>query len=181
MDRPDDGGDRPQHAVPAAEEARVKGVAFFLFVLTAVLGNHALAVSDPHEMLPARALERRAEAIGAQLRCLVCQNESIEASDSDLARDLRHVIRERVVAGATDRQILQWMVARYGDFVRLRPRFDSVTALLWSAPALALAAGFTIVALSRRRATPSDATLTGEERLRLRTFLESTAEHDHLV
>ena len=159
----------------------MKGVAICLFVLTVVWGNHALAVSDPREMLPDRTLERRAEAIGAQLRCLVCQNESIEASDADLAQDLRHVIREQVVAGATDRQILQWMVARYGDFVRLRPPFDGVTALLWSAPAIALAAGFMVVALSRRRAPPTDATLTEEERLRLRTFLESTAKHDHLA
>ena len=156
----------------------MKGVAFCLFVLTEVWGSHALAVSDPREILPDRTLERRAEDLGAQLRCLVCQNESIEASDADLARDLRHVIREQVMAGATDRQILQWMVARYGDFVRLRPPFDGVTAILWSAPALALAAGVTIVALSRRRASPSDATLTEEERLRLRAFLESPAEHD---
>ena len=157
----------------------MKGVAFCLFVLTVVWGNHALAVSDPREMLPDRTLERRAEAIGTQLRCLVCQNESIEASDADLARDLRHVIREQVVAGATDRQIMQWMVVRYGDFVRLRPPFDGITALLWSAPALTLAAGFTIVALSRRRTPPFDSSLTEAERLRLRTFLESAAEHDH--
>jgi cytochrome c-type biogenesis protein CcmH len=159
----------------------VKGAAFCLFILTMVWGSHALAVSDPREMLPDPTLERRAEAIGAQLRCLVCQNESIEASDAGLAQDLRHVIREQVLAGETDRQILQWMVARYGDFVRLRPPFDGLTALLWSAPALALGAGFTIVALSRRRTIPSDATLTDEERLRLRTFLESAVEHDHLV
>jgi cytochrome c-type biogenesis protein CcmH len=159
----------------------VKGVAFCLFVLTEVWRSHALAVSDPREILPNRTLERRAEAIGTQLRCLVCQNESIEASDADLARDLRHVIREQVVAGATDRQIMQWMVARYGDFVRLRPPFDGVTALLWSAPALALAAGVTILALSRRRTAPSDPTLMEEERVRLRAFLDSATEHDHVA
>ena len=159
----------------------MKAVAFCVFILTVMWGSHSRAVSDPREILPDRTLERRAEDLGAQLRCLVCQNESIEASDADLARDLRHVIREQVMAGATDRQILQWMVARYGDFVRLRPPFDGVTAILWSAPALALAAGVTIVALSRRRASPSDATLTEEERLRLRAFLELAAEHDHVA
>lgn len=159
----------------------MRGVAFCLLVFTTVWGSHALAVSDPREMLPDRTLEQRAEAIGAQLRCLVCQNESIEASDSDLARDLRHVIREQLVAGATDRQILKWMVTRYGDFVRLRPPFDGVTALLWSAPALALGAGLTIFGLSRRRAAPSDTTLTEEERRRLRALLESAPEHDNLA
>ena len=99
------------------------------------------AVSDPSEMLANPKQEARAEAIGAQLRCLVCQNESIEASGAPLARDLRHVVRAQVAAGRSDRQIMAWMVARYGDFVRLRPPFGAATLLLWAMPLLALCLG----------------------------------------
>ena len=84
-------------------------------------------MSDPAELLPDRAQEQRAEALGHQLRCLVCQNESVEESNADLARDLRRIIRQRVVAGDSDQQVTDWMVARYGDFVRLRPPFNAVT------------------------------------------------------
>lgn len=80
-----------------------------------LLASPAYAVSDPAELLPNHAQELRAEAIGEQLRCLVCQNESVEQSDADLARDLRHIIRQRVVAGDSDQQVIDWMVARYGD------------------------------------------------------------------
>ena len=134
------------------------------------------AVSDPREMLHNRALEARAEAIGGQLRCLVCQNESLEASDADLARDLRRAVREQIVSGATNRQIMDWMVARYGNFVRLRPPFDGETALLWSAPVLALTIAFTIVAASRRRRILPTVPLTEEERSRLETVLSASAE-----
>jgi cytochrome c-type biogenesis protein CcmH len=137
-----------------------------------VWAGPAFAVSDPHEMLPDPVLESRAEAIGSELRCLVCQNESIEASDADLARDLRRMIRTQVAAGASDRQVVEWMVARYGDFVRLRPPFDTETAFLWSAPVLALSIGLAVVAVSRRGSTPSTAAqLTQEERERLRDLL----------
>ncbi len=99
------------------------------------------AVDDPSEMLPNPALEARAERIGAQLRCLVCQNESIEDSGAPLARDLRHLVRVHVSAGESNRQIIGWMVARYGNFVRLRPPLNAVTLLLWAMPVLALALG----------------------------------------
>ena len=88
----------------------------------------------PRELLPDPQQEQRAEAIGEQLRCLVCQNESVEESDADLARDLRRIIRQRVVAGDSDQQVIDWMVARYGDFVRLRPPFNATTLVLWGAP-----------------------------------------------
>jgi cytochrome c-type biogenesis protein CcmH len=134
----------------------------------------AFAVSDPQEMLPDPVLESRAEAIGSELRCLVCQNESIEASDADLARDLRRMIRTQVAAGASDRQVVEWMVARYGDFVRLRPPFDAETAFLWSAPVLALSIGLAVVAISRRGSAPSTAAqLTQEERERLQDLLRN--------
>ena len=114
-------------------------------VLPVLIAGPALAISDPAEMLPNPAQEARAEQIGRQLRCLVCQNESIEDSGADLARDLRTIVRQRVVAGDTDRQVTAWMVARYGDFVRLRPPFNAVTALLWLSPILALGIGLGLV------------------------------------
>ena len=133
----------------------------------------AHAVSDPREMLPDAQQEARAEAIGSRLRCLVCQNESIEDSAADLARELRAIVRQRVAAGDTDRQVVDWMVARYGNFVRLVPPFDAATALLWATPALALAIGFGAVFLLRRRTAPPRP-LDPEEEQRLRGLLSGT-------
>ncbi|HEX4261902.1 MAG TPA: cytochrome c-type biogenesis protein [Acetobacteraceae bacterium] len=114
----------------------------------------AHAVDDPSEMLANPVLERRAEQIGDRLRCLVCQNESIEQSSAGLARDLRHIVRQKVTAGWTDRQVVAWMVARYGTFVELRPPFEAQTLLLWGAPVLALATGAAVVGIGwRARAT----------------------------
>lgn len=115
------------------------------------------AVDDPSEMLPDTMQEARAEAIGAQLRCLVCQNESIEDSSAGLARDLRRVVREHVAKGETDHQIMDWMVARYGNFIRLSPPFSFGTLLLWSMPLLALLLGLSVAFFSyrRRAATPA--------------------------
>ena len=117
-----------------------------LFLLVLIAGP-AFAVSNPAEMMPNPAQEERAEAIGHQLRCMVCQNESVEESDADLARDLRRIIRTRVVAGDSDQQVIDWMVARYGDFVRLKPPFDAQTLVLWFAPLLALCVGVGAVLL----------------------------------
>ncbi len=127
----------------------------------------ALAVDSPREMLPDPAQETRAEAIGQDLRCLVCQNESIEDSGADLARDLRKIVRQRVAAGDSNQQVVAWMVARYGDFVRLKPPFDVQTLLLWGSPVLALAAGAVAVAATRRRPAIAPVPLTDEERRRL--------------
>jgi cytochrome c-type biogenesis protein CcmH len=127
----------------------------------------AFAVSNPAEMLPDHQQESRAEALGHQLRCLVCQNESVEDSDADLARDLRRIIRTRIVAGDSDQQVIDWMVARYGDFVRLKPPFDAQTLVLWLAPLLALSVGAGIVLVSRRRRLEPAAPLSGDERRRL--------------
>ncbi|GAB0118294.1 cytochrome c-type biogenesis protein [Acidisoma sp. 7E03] len=133
----------------------------------------ARAVSDPAEMLPNPAEEARAEAIGQQLRCLVCQNESIEASDADLARDIRALIRQQVAAGRTNPQIIAAMVQRYGDFILLRPPFDALTALLWATPVLALLLGAAAVLLGlrRRRGEGPPAPLSPAERARLEQLL----------
>jgi cytochrome c-type biogenesis protein CcmH len=148
----------------------------FSAVLVPVLlatASPASAVSDPGELLPDRQQELRAEAIGQQLRCLVCQNESVEESNADLARDLRHIIRQRVVAGDNDRQVIDWMVARYGDFVRLRPPFNAETLVLWTAPGLALLAGIGAVLIARRRRPVPPEPLTDAEQRRVADLMKS--------
>ena len=135
--------------------------------MLAFLATPARAISDPAEMLPNPAQEVRAEAVGRQLRCLVCQNESIEDSNADLAKDLRRIVRTRISAGDTDDQAIGWVVARYGDFVRLRPPVNAVTALLWGSPLIAVAAGLVAVLLARRRRIAAPTPLTEAERTRL--------------
>ena len=136
-------------------------------LLALLLAGPAQAISDPAEMLPNPAQEARAEQIGRQLRCLVCQNESIEDSGADLARDLRAIVRQRVAAGDTDGQVTAWMVARYGDFVRLRPPFNRLTALLWLSPVLVLVIGLGIVGYGRRARVAAPAPLSAAERARI--------------
>ena len=138
-----------------------------LFFILLLLSGPAFAISDPAEMLPDRAQEERAETVGRQLRCLVCQNESIEDSNADLAKDLRHLVRARIAAGDSDAQATDWVVARYGDFVRLRPPMNAVTALLWGSPILAVGAGLLAVLLARRRRVTGPAPLSDAERARL--------------
>jgi len=129
------------------------------------------AVGDPADRLADPVLESRAEAIGRELRCMVCQNQSIEDSDADLARDLRRLVREQVAAGASDAQVMRFVHDRYGDFVLLRPPFKATTALLWATPALALGGGvLLILGMRRRRAAAAGAepaVLTEAERIRL--------------
>jgi cytochrome c-type biogenesis protein CcmH len=141
-------------------------------VLASLLASPALGVSDPAEMLADRTQEQRAEALGQQLRCLVCQNESIEESNADLARDLRRIIRQRVVAGESDAQVIAWMVARYGDFVRLRPPFNGTTLALWTAPGMALLVGLSAALVAYRRRPTPPTPLTDAERQRLADLLK---------
>jgi cytochrome c-type biogenesis protein CcmH len=107
----------------------------------------------PGEVLADPALEARARALSAELRCMVCQNQSIDDSDADLAHDLRVLVRERLVAGDSDAAVLDYVVARYGEFVLLKPRLSARNALLWGTPALILllGAGATLAAFYRRR------------------------------
>jgi len=138
-----------------------------ILLLLCLLTGPAWAVSNPAEMLADPAQEARARALGQQLRCLVCQNNSVEESEADFARDLRRVIRERVQAGDDDAQVMAWMTARYGQFVRLYPALSAQTALLWASPLLALAVGVGAVLLGRRRRPPAPAPLTDAERAAL--------------
>jgi cytochrome c-type biogenesis protein CcmH len=140
-------------------------------VLAALLSAPAFAVSDPAELLPDRQQEQRAEALGHQLRCLVCQNESVEESNADLARDLRRIIRQRVVAGDSDQQVIDWMVARYGSFVRLRPPFNAMTFALWGAPGIAVLVGIAIALMAARRRRAPPEPLSEAERQRLAELL----------
>ncbi len=140
-------------------------------VLTALLAAPAWAVT-PGEILPDPALEARARAITSELRCLVCQNQSVDDSDAALARDLRVLVREKLKEGMSDAAVKEYVHARYGDFVLLRPPLRAGTALLWAAPLLALLAG--VVALwsaARRRAAPAGpVVLSEEERARLKSL-----------
>jgi cytochrome c-type biogenesis protein CcmH len=120
----------------------------FAFVLAPAIG---FAV-EPSEMLADPGLEARAEAIGSSLRCLVCQNESIEASGADLAHDLRVLVRQRLQAGDTDQQVVDYIVSRYGEYVLLKPVLAPYTIILWfAAPALLLIGGVTLFVLARAR------------------------------
>ena len=124
---------------------------FAIALLAISLSGAALAV-DPDEMLKDPAQESRAEAIGRQLRCPVCKTESIEESDADFTRDLRRVVREQVAQGKTDTQVLDFMHARYGDFILLRPPFKPYTWALWLAPpAILLLGGLFAFFMTRRR------------------------------
>ncbi|WP_419898355.1 cytochrome c-type biogenesis protein [Roseomonas sp. USHLN139] len=142
-----------------------------LTLVAALLAGPAFAVGLPSEMLQDPAQEARAREIGRELRCLVCQNQSIEDSEAGLARDLRRIVRERVAAGESDAQVVAFVHDRYGDFVLLRPPFNAVTAILWGAPLLALGGGVLAILLSRRRmrgALLAEAPpLSPEERARL--------------
>ena len=117
------------------------------------------------------ALEARAVALARELRCLVCQNQSLVESDAPLARDLRRLVRERLEAGDSDAEVKAFVAARYGDFVLLRPPFKAATWALWlGPPALALLA-LAVAARARRRKTPAPAPLDAAERARLDTLL----------
>lgn len=122
-------------------------------VLTCLLLLAPLAARavQPDEIMTDPRLEARARALSAQLRCLVCQNESIDESHADLARDLRVLVRERLQAGDSDDQIRAFLVRRYGDFILLKPPFKLETWLLWGAPFLILLTGGGIIFVARRR------------------------------
>lgn len=125
------------------------------------------AALQPEERLDDSVLEARARAISQEIRCLVCQNQSIDESDADLARDLRRIIRERLTAGDTDAAVKDFLVARYGDFVLLRPPFRASTLFLWLVPfAVVVGGGVMLWSISRRKVIPPER-LTPEERQRL--------------
>ncbi|MGI8570849.1 MAG: cytochrome c-type biogenesis protein [Methylocella sp.] len=125
-----------------------RGAVMTCLLLLAPLAARAV---QPDEIMPDPRLETRARALSAQLRCMVCQNESIDESHADLARDLRVLVRERLQAGDSDDQIRTFLVRRYGDFILLKPPFKLETWLLWGAPFLILLTGGCIILVARRR------------------------------
>ncbi|MCR6631095.1 MAG: cytochrome c-type biogenesis protein CcmH [Magnetospirillum sp.] len=141
--------------------------------LLSAIGGPALAV-NPDEMLADPALETRARDIGKDLRCLVCQNQSIDDSDASLARDLRVIVRERLQAGDSDRQVMEYVVARYGDFVLLKPPLKVGTYALWFGPLFLLAAGIAAVFAFYRRAASS---VAGRMPMPLTTDEEAELSH----
>ena len=136
-----------------------------LALLTLLMLALPAAAVDPSEVLTDPALEARARAISEQLRCLVCQNQSIDDSNADLAREIRVIVRERLVAGDTDEQVIQYLVDRYGEYVLLQPVVAPHTILLWSAaPIVLVIGGIAIVLAARRKRQAEDvAPLTAEE------------------
>lgn len=146
--------------------------ALFLLALAAALPAAPALAVQPDEILGDPVLESRARALSAELRCMVCQNQSIDDSDAPLARDLRLIVRERLTAGDSDPQVLDFMVQRYGEFVLLRPRFSWRNALLWGAPVLVLGLGALIAVFAlRRRSSGPAPRLSPEEEARLAKLL----------
>ncbi len=147
-------------------------VAAFSLLFVLALSGVAQAVK-PDEMLADPALEARARALSEGLRCMVCQNQSIDESDADLARDLRLLVRERLKAGDTDQQVVDYIVSRYGEFVLLKPRFEFRTMLLWGAPVLLLLAGTLFIFRASRTRKPAEAdALTEQEKTALEALLK---------
>ncbi|WP_275183937.1 cytochrome c-type biogenesis protein [Bradyrhizobium sp. CSA112] len=153
-----------------------------IFVAALMSGAPAAYAVQPDEIMSDPAKEARARDLSRELRCMVCQNQSIDDSDAPLARDLRLLVRERIASGDSDNQVIDFLVARYGEFVLLKPRFTPHTLLLWLLPPLALAGGGVALWLySRRRSNPGSAAdpalrrLTEEEEARLERLLAADA------
>jgi cytochrome c-type biogenesis protein CcmH len=144
----------------------------FLLAVSLLGAGEARAVT-PGEMLTDPALEARARELSAELRCMVCQNQSIDDSDAPLAHDLRVLLRERIAAGDTNQQVIDFLVARYGEFILLKPPVNSHTIVLWATPfaVLVIGAAVIVLVLRRRPHVLPDPELTGEERGRLAAIL----------
>lgn len=148
-----------------------------LLALSALFVATAAGAVLPDEQLADPALEARARAISKELRCVVCQNQSIDDSDAPLARDLRLVVREQLSAGKSDAETMDYIVDRYGNFVLLRPPFEPATWALWLAPLLILLAGGVGVGAylrGRQRHVPATADLTPDERARVDALLRDS-------
>lgn len=149
----------------------------FLAVMAVWLAISTAQAVSPDEMLADKTLESRARSISAELRCLVCQNQSIDDSDAPLAKDLRVLVRERLTKGASDREVIDYIVDRYGEFVLLRPRFGPHTVILWLSPVVLLLAtlGFIFARVRRRSVKPDVRTsLNPDEEARLKRLLDGT-------
>jgi cytochrome c-type biogenesis protein CcmH len=159
------GGNRAFTTEPHVALASRRKV-LLLLPLLACLVSPALAV-QPDEVMKDPALETRARALSGELRCLVCQNESIDDSEAPLARDIRILIRERIGKGESNDSVRDYLVSRYGDFILLKPPFKPETLLLWLSPVLTLGLGVAAALYARRRAPRATPRLSEEEEARL--------------
>src|SRR5882757_3479622 len=155
-----------------------QGLAAICFV--AALGLSSAHAVQPDEIMTDPAKEARARALSRELRCMVCQNQSIDDSEAPLARDLRLLVRERIAAGDSNSQVLDFLVARYGEFVLLKPRFEQQTWLLWLVPPLVLLGGGLALWTNARRRPKGGAEVTGppltaDEEARLRQLMAQDA------
>ena len=154
--------------------------------LSVILGSFASHAVQPDEIMSDPVKEARARDLSRELRCMVCQNQSIDDSEAPLARDLRLLVRERIAAGDSNTQVLDFLVARYGEFVLLKPRLESHTLLLWLLPPSALVGGGLALWIFGRRRSKSAAaddgsvaTLTTEEEARLKRLIAERPLPDH--
>ena len=156
----------------------MKRILILAFAVAALAGSPAAYAVQPDEIMADPVKEARARDLSRELRCMVCQNQSIDDSEAPLARDLRLLVRERIAAGDSDAQVIDFLVARYGEFVLLKPRLEPHTLLLWLLPPLALAGGGVALWLNSRRRSrsafgsdPSLVKLTAEEEERLERLI----------
>ncbi len=149
-------------------------VARLVLLFTLIAAAFPAFAFNPDEVLKDPVLEQRARGLTSQLRCMVCQNQSIDDSNAELARDLRVLVRERMVKGDTDEAVIDYVVSRYGEFVLLKPRLSLRTMLLWGAPiGLTLSGIFAVFVFSRRRAAMEPPKkLSADEERRIRNLLE---------
>ena len=149
------------------------------FALLALIAPGAALAVQPDEMLKNPVLEARARNLSQELRCMVCQNQSIDDSEASLARDLRLLVRERLMQGDSDKQVLDFLVARYGEFVLLKPRFEPQTLLLWGLPPLSLLGGLVVLLVMARRRQTTDLSageLSATEQQRIAKLVKAKSE-----
>lgn len=151
----------------------MKRIALALTLFLAAMVQPAFAV-NPDEVLADPVMETRARAISAELRCMVCQNQSIDDSNAELAKDLRLLVRDRIKAGDSDQQVMDYIVSRYGEFVLLKPPVAINTVLLWGMPVLMLLVGGMVIVkqVSRRRQVQQAAPLSADEETALKKILD---------
>ena len=155
----------------------MKQIRTCVLIVTLLMGSSAAFAVQPDEIMSDPVKELRARNLSRELRCMVCQNQSIDDSDAPLARDLRLLVRERIAAGDSDTQVIDFLVARYGEFVLLKPRLERHTLLLWLMPPLALSGGGLALWIYGRRRSKNAARnrsplkLTAEEEARLQRLM----------
>ena len=155
---------------------------FFLVLLAVLMLNTPAHSVTPNERLNDPQLEERAREISKELRCVVCQNQSIDDSDAQLAKNLRKLVRERLIAGDSNEQVMDFVTQRYGDFVLLKPRFGGQTLLLWLAPIVFVGFGFALAFVFFKRRTEVDLTppLSANEQEQLKKLIQEAEKADHV-